>query len=326
MKKKKIAAALTGTAYLMSSVAMADAQVVSVEQGAKEEYTAVANVEGTFAFDQDELTPADEVFNLFGTAATAACAKPGFALNRAERAEYYVNVGGKVKKNFTISLEKLKEMNKTGNEMVCSCGSSGAAAMARVAGVSVADILSMAELDPTANAVAFKDAEGYGIPMPLKYVLDKEAVLAYEVNGEENKEGLQVWMPATVAKYFTREVVEIEVLSLDEEPAVVEVNPEYRAKVSVVSRFDKPFVLGDAIAVEGYADDCGKAISAVEFSLDNGATWTKHETPGTTGDKWVYWHFETVPAAAGTYKLDVRAIAEDGTVSPLASSVVFTVE
>lgn len=326
MNKKKVFSALTGAAYLMSSVAMADAQVVSVEQEETEEYTKVANVEGEFAFDQDELTPADEVFNLFGTAATAACAKPGFALNKAERQEYYVNVGGKIKKNFSISLEKLKEMNKTGDEMVCSCGSSSAAAMARVTGVSVADLLALTELEEGANTIVFKDADGYGIPMPLKYVLDKEAVLAYEVNGVENAEGLQVWMPDTVAKYFTREVVEVEVLAEEKEPAVVEVNPEYRAKVSVVSRFAKPFAVGDQIAIEGYADDCGKAISAVEFSLDNGETWTKNETPGTTGDKWVYWHFAFVPAEAGNYKMDVRAVAEDGTVSPLASSVVFTVE
>jgi len=41
---------------------------------------------------------------------------------------------------------------------------------------------------------------------------------------------------------------------------------------------------------------------------------------------WVYWHFDYVPENAGTYKLDVRARTEDGTVSPpLASSVGFTV-
>ena len=43
-------------------------------------------------------------------------------------------------------------------------------------------------------------------------------------------------------------------------------------------------------------------------------------------DSWVYWHFDYVAETAGTFKLDVRAVTEDGTVSPLASSVVFDVE
>ena len=37
-------------------------------------------------------------------------------------------------------------------------------------------------------------------------------------------------------------------------------------------------------------------------------------------------HFDYVAETAGTFKLDVRAVTEDGTVSPLASSVVFDVE
>lgn len=65
---------------------------------------------------------------------------------------------------------------------------------------------------------------------------------------------------------------------------------------------------------------------AVEFSLDGGETWTSYDTTSSNTEDWVYWHFDYVPENAGTYKLDVRAVTEDGTVSPLASSVVFEVE
>ena len=60
--------------------------------------------------------------------------------------------------------------------------------------------------------------------------------------------------------------------------------------------------------------------------MDGGETFTTCETAGATGDAWVYWHFGYTAEAAGTYKLAVRAVAEDGTVSPLASREVFTVE
>ena len=45
------------------------------------DYDKVANVSGDFTFCQDVVTPADEVFNLFGTATTALCAKPGYAFD-----------------------------------------------------------------------------------------------------------------------------------------------------------------------------------------------------------------------------------------------------
>ena len=46
----------------------------------------------------------------------------------------------------------------------------------------------------------------------------------------------------------------------------------------------------------------------------------------SNAEDWLYWHFDYVAVTAGIFKLDVRAVTEDGTVSPLASSVVFDVE
>ena len=330
-KNMKLISGLTGAACLLSSMAVAEeAAAVTVSERAEETFAKVANVQGEFAFAQDTLTPPDEVFNLFGTAATYACAKPGFALNPSTREEHYINVGGKVKKNFTISAEQLAKMESQKRDLVCTCAMSPSAAMASVRGVRVADLLAMADVEADANTITMKDAQGYGLAMPLSYVLEKDALLVYEIGDLplETADGtqVQVWMPDTVAKYFTRQITEIELTAEAEVPAVEGVNPEYRAKVSVLNRFDNTFAVGDQINIEGYADDCGKAIKAIEFSMDGGETFTTCETAGATGDAWVYWHFGYTAEAAGTYKLDVRAVAEDGTVSPLASSVVFTVE
>ena len=330
-KNMKLISGLTGAACLLSSMAVAEeAAAVTVSERAEETFAKVANVQGEFAFAQDTLTPPDEVFNLFGTAATYACAKPGFALNPSTREEHYINVGGKVKKNFTISAEQLAKMESQKRDLVCTCAMSPSAAMASVRGVRVADLLAMAEVEADANTITMKDAQGYGLAMPLSYVLEKDALLVYEIGDLplETADGtqVQVWMPDTVAKYFTRQITEIELTAEAEEPAVEGGNPEYRAKVSVLNRFDNTFAVGDQINVEGYADDCGKAIKAIEFSMDGGETFTTCETAGATGDAWVYWPFGYTAEAAGTYKLDVRAVAEDGTVSPRASSVVFTVE
>ncbi len=326
-KKIKALSSVMGAAAVVSSMVPAAVAEVNVQERAAETYDEVANVNGAFSFRQDVLTPADDVFNLFGTAATAACAKPGFAFDKVEREEYYVNIGGKVKKNYTASLKDIKNMQSNDLDMRCSCGMSSAIAMANVKGVKVADMLAMAEVEEDANTITFKDDTGYGLPMPLSYVLDKDAMLVYQIGDKELPDNapVQVWMPDTIAKYFTRRVTDIELTASADLPVVQGMAEEQRAKVSVLNTFDDAFSVGDQISFQGYADDCGTAVTAVEFSLDGGKTWTAYDTTSSNTEDWIYWNFDYVAENAGTYKLDVRARTEDGTISPLASSVVFTV-
>ena len=51
-------------------------------------------------------------------------------------------------------------------------------------------------------------------------MLEKEALLVYQIDEQKLSEGerLQVWMPDTVAKYFTRAVTDIELSVSDEVP------------------------------------------------------------------------------------------------------------
>lgn len=328
MKKstKKIlsgAASMTLLAANAAQVAVADTQALVTETAS---YDEIANVKGSFSFNQDVIAPADAVFSLFGTAATGVCAKPAFAMDTPAAEEtYYVNVSGRLEKSYTTSLSELKAKGGVTRTMVCTCATGGAVSQAQIKGVLVKDMLQLAGVMDDANAITFKSADGYVSTLPLQYVLDKEAVLAWQVGDEANPAGLQVWMPATVAKYFTRQVAEIEVLHSNEAISVEGPAAEQRAKVSILNRMGEVCSLGDELVFSGYADDCGTAISAVEFSLDGGKTWTRCATEGTSADRWVAWEFGYVAETAGTFKLDVRAVAADGTVSPLSASVVFTV-
>lgn len=347
MKRKtaKTIGALTGAAAVLAGYAQVDTPAVIAQAASEEEstlagelvvreaetYDKIANVQGDFCFTQDVVTPADEVFNLFGTAATAMCAKPGFAFDEADTENYYVNLRGSIKKSKSISLAQLKEEENVTRTMACSCASSPALANAKVKGVRVADILELADLEEGANTITFRDEEGYGIPMPLEYVLEKDALLVWQIDEEllpaSQGAPLQVWMPDTVAKYFTRRVMEIEITAEDEVPEVATAAEEYRAKINIVNRMAADtFAVGDQLTFEGYADDCGSAIAAIEFSLDGGETWTVCETTDATSERWVYWSFSYVAEKAGTYKLDVQARTEEGVVSPIAASVIFTVE
>jgi DMSO/TMAO reductase YedYZ molybdopterin-dependent catalytic subunit len=329
--KKALAGALSVTAVMAQPAAAVAAEApaaASLDSREEESFARIQNVQGKFSFRQDEVTPADEVFNLFGTVATAACAKPGFAMDEIAQEDYYVNVNGTIVKDYSLNLNEIKSKNSKVQTLKCSCAGGNALAMAQVTGVPVSSILEMADLKDGTNTITFKSADGYGMPMPLQYVLDKDAMLVYKIGetelSSENGGCLQVWMPDTVAKYFTRQVTEIELGRAEQLPEVA--GPKETYQVSILNRFSDSFRVGDQIRFEGYADDFNTAITAVEFSLDGGETWTSYPTADATANRWVYWNFDYAAEAPGTYRLDVRAKAADGTVSPLASSVVFTVE
>lgn len=334
--KKSMKRALSAITSLTSLAAMTvntvaeETVAVTVEENAQTEYDKIANIRGEFTFDQNIVTPADKVFNLFGTAATAMCAKPGFAFGEPDIANYYINIGGGMKKVSTISLAALKESGEETRILKCSCAMGGAIANTQVTGVPLSAVAEIAGLDETINTVTVKSADGYGIPMPLKVAVDSGAMLVYKIAGEEipASQGapLQLWMPQATARYFTRGVSEIEFTHEETAPQMQEAEAAQRAKVSIVNRAGENFKVGDQVIFEGYADDFGTPVTAVEFSLDGGETWTAGSTEGATADRWVYWYFGYTTEAAGTYKLDVRARTADGTVSPMASSIVFTVE
>ena len=295
-------------------------------------YVSVANAQGAFTFNQEGVTPNDELFNVFGTALTSMCSKPAVELAESEGgvANFYVNVGGNVKKSFTIDVRELAEDKSQETLMACSCATGAPFGQARVMGVPLSAVVEMADLEDGVNTVTAYGADGFGQPLPLQYALEKNALLVYQVNGEELSSSagssLQLWMPETVARYFTRNIVDIELTQEAEEPVLQGMDPCYRNKVNVLNYSDGcVFKAGDEITFEGVADDLGSPVTAVEFSFDGGATWTSCATEGATADKWVNWQFTTTFEDAGDYRMTVRAKTADGEVSPLAATLLFEV-
>ena len=214
--------------------------------------------------------------------------------------------------------------------MACSCATGSPFGQAAVMGVPLSAVVEMADLEDGVNTITAYGADGFGQPLPLRYALEKNALLAYQVNGQELEattgSSLQLWMPETVARYFTRDIVNIELTQEDAEPDVQQVDPCYRNKINIMNYSDDcVFKAGDEITFEGVADDLGSPIAAIEFSFDNGRTWTSCDTDGATADKWVNWQFTTSFEEAGDYRMTVRAKTADGEVSPLAATLVFEV-
>lgn len=84
--------------------------------------------------------------------------------------------------------------------------------------------------------------------------------------------------------------------------------------------------IGHPLVFEGYANDPDCRIQAVQFSLDDGETWTTYETSGSQPDRNLYWRFEYTPEQAGIYQLLIRSVNEDGVESPIPAYIDFWVE
>jgi len=328
MKKnvRNILSGVTGIAMMAGgaaqAVAVEQAPAISFSEASEVSCRKVAHVDDAFSFNQNVITPADDVFNLFGTAVTGLCAKPDFAMTSADK-DCYVNVGGRISYAGT---RNLRHMNPRSRTMLCACATGPATAQTAVVGVPVSDVLSLSELEAEqSNTLVVKSADGYTAKLPLKMVLEKEAMLAYQIGDKDIPTGVQLWIPETVAKYFVRNVVELEVTQEAEAPKLDGRNAELQAEIALMNQVEDTFPVGKTMTFEGYADDFQDAIVAVEFSMDDGATWTAYNTPRATTDRWVYWHFGYTPTEAGTYKMSVRARTASGKVSPMAANVVFNV-
>ena len=68
-----------------------------------------------------------------------------------------------------------------------------------------------------------------------------------------------------------------------------------------------------------------RGVSAIQFSLDDGATWTSYDTDGAVIDKGVNWHFDYTPTRPGRYVLKARAVDKRGVASVLVSRFAFEV-
>lgn len=77
--------------------------------------------------------------------------------------------------------------------------------------------------------------------------------------------------------------------------------------------------VGQAVTLEGYADDYGRPIAAVLFSWDDGRTWERYDVSKAATECSVHWSYRFAPTEPGEYCLRVRSESTDGRRSPEAA-------
>ncbi len=192
-----------------------------------------------------------------------------------------------------------------------------------------------------ANAVTFTSADGFSQTFPLEWLYERNALIATCVGGEpiaQSFGGLnQLWIEGAAARLFVRDIVSVEFCTLDDpQPPSFEADEmlfQNRPNAGITCAGDegrglagaRTHRVGEALEFEGYAYDFDRAIEAVEFSLDRGATWTRYETPGCEAGRWVWWGFSYTPEQPGAYELLVRSVNEEGAAGPVAARYEFDV-
>ena len=188
-----------------------------------------STVEGAFAFTQGDLTCNSTISHIFRIMSAAACGSTFLEQAPSAAGEASVlEVTGAVEQSFSASLEELIAEDPAEVTMGCSCAGDtvdGAAhANAHVSGVLVRSLLEKAGVVDEANTIVFTSTDGFEVALPLDYVTQRFSVIVDTINNEPMREVLgssnQLWLGSTSARYFSRDIVKIELQIRDEAPAV----------------------------------------------------------------------------------------------------------
>jgi DMSO/TMAO reductase YedYZ molybdopterin-dependent catalytic subunit len=197
---------------------------------------------------------------------------------------------------------------------------------ARWLGVPLAPLLREIGIDPGADQLVARSADGMTIGTPVSTVLDgRDAMLVVGMNGEplplDHGFPVRMLTPglygyAGACKWLT----ELELTTFDRFDAYwVARGWGADGTVKTASRVDRPrpFARLDAGAttVAGVAWAQHRGITAVEVSVDDGPWRAAELLPVPSSDTWVQWRY-TWKATSGPHSLAVRATDGAGAVQP----------
>ena len=193
-----------------------------------------AAVVGDFAYTQDEVDSLDAIrANIGGT--KYLCGSNTDLVPSAPEG-WSLTVKGAVDQEIHATFEELSNTTEVQTALMgCSCAGNPAdgraSVNAQVTGIPLVALFSMAGVDESANTVVFESADGYEVALPLSYVEQRYCPIVFAVNGADLAESVggtnQLWLGATAAKYFARDIVSITLEARDEVPAAPGVDDSY---------------------------------------------------------------------------------------------------
>lgn len=172
-----------------------------------------------------------------------------------------------------------------------------------------------------ATHVALYSVDGYNMSLPLKEVLEADALLAWRMNGAElpQRHGypMRVLIPGRFGEENPKWLTRVE-LTDHFVGGLYSDQGWYNGPLHTTSRIDRPdkqVPLGQTTEVGGIAFAGPRGIQKVEVSTDDGTTWQQATLqPPLSQDSWVLWTWQWTPSTTGKYTLAARATDGTGTV------------
>lgn len=181
-------------------------------------------------------------------------------------------------------------------------------------GVAFADLLRDAGVAEGAVDVVFTAFDGYTDSITVERAMQPGSLLAYELNGApleaESGAPLRLVAPGIFGMKNVKWISKIELSGVDYKGYWQRRGWDDRAEYKTMSRVDiaRAGRAGEPATVAGIAFAGDRGVSRVEVSTDGGRSWNdavlrEPLSPFT----WVLWQLPWAPAAAGTYRVVVRA-------------------
>lgn len=176
-------------------------------------------VPGEFSYTQTEAS-ANSVISAIANASQYLCGANGHMVKDDSTLpeNWEVNVQGLVKNPKAFTFQEMKDSD-TVQKLLMGCTCMGnptdgrASANAEVTGIPVNAILQETGIAEGANTIVFTSADGYEVALPLQYVLQRYCPIVFDINGAPIAEVVggtnQLWLGATSANYFARDIVSI---------------------------------------------------------------------------------------------------------------------
>jgi DMSO/TMAO reductase YedYZ molybdopterin-dependent catalytic subunit len=245
---------------------------------------------------------------------------------------WHLEVNGLVQNPRTYRFQDLKLLTQVEQETTLMCISNGldAGLMSNAVwkGFALRDLLDVSSPLADAQRVRLHGVDNYTDTIPIEKALEPTTLLAWEMNGQKLPDRHGYPLRAIVPGYFGEKHVKwltrIE-LTGPNAKGFYETQgwgPDFitptRSRIDVPdyeSRFSLGQLNGAAIEVKGIAFGGDRGISRVEFSDDDGETWSDAKIiyPGTKLT-WALWSLDWQPEGADDYTLVVRATDGEGEV------------
>jgi DMSO/TMAO reductase YedYZ molybdopterin-dependent catalytic subunit len=282
--------------------------------------------------------------------------------------EWKLKVDGEVAQPITLTMDDLKKMPRVEVVSVMECAGNGraffeppvagaqwgygAVGNGRWAGVRLGDVLARAKVKEGAQHILLDGADvpvgtmpEFKRTIPVRKALDRDTILAYEMNGEPLPiaHGFPLrlvaagWGGDSWVKWLTN----ITVLNREYDgffmktayrhpgkplppgasidPALMHPVEALSIKSVIAAPVDDSRVLpGKPVRIHGVAWGGESPVASVDVSVDNGRTWQRAKLGADQAQYgWRLWEISWTPAQAAYYTVLARATDERGRVQPL---------